>query len=79
MTPKPSPAKLQKQVETFNAEHPIGTPVFYWTGLREGPGKAGKTRSKAKLLGGEAVVWIEGYPACVALSHVKVVDTRSGQ
>ena len=61
----------QKLVDTWNRDCPVGTPVRYWTGVREGEGKQSKTRSAAKLLGGHmAVVWIEGVSGCVALSHV---------
>lgn len=61
-------------VERFNQKWPVGTKVRYWTGLREGPGKEGKTSTDAELLGGHtAVVWIEGASGCVALTHVEVL------
>lgn len=61
-------------VDRFNAKWPVGTKVRYWTGLHEGPGKEGVTRSRAELLSGHtAVVWIEGASGCVALTHVEVV------
>ena len=71
----------KRAVERFNREHPIGTEVRYWPGLRwrddgetEVEAKTGKTRSEASVLGGHtAVVWIEGHAECLALSHVEVV------
>lgn len=55
----------------WNLVVPVGTPVRYWTGAREGEGKPSKTRSEAQLLGGHtAVVWVEGHSGCIALSHV---------
>lgn len=65
--------KPQKQADAFNKKNPVGTPVQYWTGVKEGPGKTGATRSEAQVLGGHtAVVWITGCVGCVALSHVEV-------
>ena len=64
--------KEQKRCDEFNAKHPVGTPVRYWTGLREGEGRVGKTRSSAEVLSGHtAVVWVEGCRGCVALTHVE--------
>ena len=71
MTTRP---KQKKLVETWNAAHPIGTPVRYWTGVREGDGKTSKTRSEAQLLSGHtAVVWMEAESGCVCLSHVEAL------
>lgn len=65
-------ADLVSVCEQFNADHPVGTLVTYWTGMREGQGKASRTRSEASVLGGHtAVVWVEGHSACIALSHVE--------
>ena len=47
--------------------------VRYWTGTREGPGKTGRTRSTAQVVGDTAVVWVEGEPSCIALTHVAVL------
>jgi hypothetical protein len=70
-TKRPNQAKL---VEKFNARHAVGTPVRYWTGVREGDGELSATRSHAQLLSGHtAVVWVDGHPACIALSHVEPV------
>jgi hypothetical protein len=59
-------------VYKWNKTFPIGTLVRYWTGRRDGIGKESKTTSEAQVLGGHtAVVWVEGYAGCVALSHVE--------
>lgn len=66
--------KPQEIADAFNAEHPEGTPVRYWTGLREGPGRESVTRSAAWVLGGHTpVVRVQDHAACVALSHVEAV------
>lgn len=66
---RPDPKKL---VEDWNIRHPVGTPVRYWTGVREGAGKLSKTTHAAVLLGGHtAVVWVEGEAGCIGLSHVE--------
>ncbi|MET9339252.1 hypothetical protein [Nonomuraea sp. NPDC003804] len=59
-------------VEQWNKTVPVGTPVRYWTGYREGDGKQSRTRTDAQMLGGHtAVVWMDGEPSCVALTHVE--------
>lgn len=64
-----SPSKL---ADLWNKRFPVGTPVRYWTGAREGMGKVGTTRTEASVLGGHsAVVWIDGHSGCVGLSHVE--------
>lgn len=61
-------------VEDFNRCTPIGSPVRYWPGFREGDGKQSRTRSTAEVLGGHTpVVWVEGEAACIALTHVEVL------
>lgn len=64
----------RSRVDDWNRNHPIGTRVCYWRGVRDsGPGREGKTESMAELLGGHtAVVWISGVAGCIALSHVEV-------
>lgn len=62
----------QAEIYRFNASHPVGTEVRFWTGLREGEGKMSKTRTAASVLGGHtAVVWVEDHGACIALSHIE--------
>ncbi|MEU4231122.1 hypothetical protein AB0F17_43095 [Nonomuraea sp. NPDC026600] len=61
-------------MEEWNAAYPVGQPVRYWTGWREGEGRRSRTRTPAQLLGGHtAVVWMEGESSCVALSHVEPI------
>jgi hypothetical protein len=66
----------------WNASNPVGTPVRYWTGAREGEGQTGETRSTARVLGGHtAVVWVTGHDACIALTHVDPIpipETEAG-
>lgn len=64
-------------VERWNDDHPIGTPVRYWPGFREGDGRRGATRSTAFIAGKrdpEPVVFVEGYAGWIALSHVEVSE-----
>lgn len=63
--------KSLRLVEQFNEVVPIGSPVLYWPGAREGEGRKSVTRSEAWLLGSHTpVVMVEGYPGGIALSHV---------
>ncbi|MEV8248111.1 hypothetical protein AB0R01_30710 [Streptomyces rochei] len=68
----PTRSTPQQTADAWNATCPEGTAVRYWTGLREGDGKTGQTRSQAEVLQGHtAVVWVTGHGACIALSHVE--------
>lgn len=50
---------------------PLGAPVRYWTGFREGEGQAGTVRAAAQVFGGHtAVIWVEGEAGAIALTHV---------
>jgi hypothetical protein len=49
---------------------PIGTPVTYWPGLREGDGIKSVTRSNVWDLGGTPVVMVRGYAGGIALTHI---------
>ena len=71
--------RLQTQVTKRDAEHPVGTLVRYWRGVREGePSGVGKVRWPAELLGGHTpVVWIEDCTGCVALTHVEPVAPQN--
>ncbi len=77
---KTSTQRLQSIVDAWNATVLVGTPVRYWTGVREGEGKTGRTRSTAYLLGASSdqpghtpVVFVEGEGSCIALTHVQPV------
>lgn len=57
----------------YDAGIPVGTPVQYWPGLREGDGIESVTRSEVWMLGGHTpVVMVEGYAGGIALTHVSV-------
>jgi hypothetical protein len=63
------------RAERFNAANPIGTPVRYWPGVRDGEGRESVTRSPAwALLSGQAIVCVEGYAGGIALTHVEVTS-----
>jgi len=66
-------ARAQRLADKFNTKNPIGTPVRYWTFLREGEGKLSKTRSGAQEMGHSAVVWVEGEASCIALTHIQPI------
>lgn len=65
----------------FNKQHPIGTPVHAYPGFRPEDDPSARrldtrTRSIASVLGHSAVVWVEGHGACIALTHVDVIDAQ---
>lgn len=71
------------EVCAFNEEHPIGTPILAYPGVRpdEFPNSGARTldtrtRSKAWVLSNTAVVMVEDYPGGIALSHIDVNNTR---
>lgn len=70
-------AAAQRQVDAFNAAHPVGVPVRYWPWTREGEGIASRTRTPAQRIGGSegqtASVWVEGRPDCISLTHVEAL------
>lgn len=67
-----------KAVALWNQHHPEGTEVSYWTGVREGAGRRGKTRSGAWLLSNTTpVVQVTGLAGCVALTHVELVPSAA--
>jgi len=60
-----------RMIKWFNEVCPVGSPVYYWPGVREGEPRKGATRSEAWLLGGHSpVVLVDGYAGAIALSHV---------
>lgn len=65
----------RRAVERFNRLYPVGTPVRFWPGVREGEGQIGLTRSAAEILSGHTpVVWVTGHAGCIALTHVETLD-----
>lgn len=66
--------KFQSEIDRFNKDNPVGTPVRYWPGVLKGVGVESKTRSVAQVLGSHTVVvWVENYSGCIALSHVRAI------
>jgi len=63
--------RAEREARAWNAAHPVGTPVRYWTGAREGEGKRGETRGPAVVMSDHASVWVTGLVGSVALSHVE--------
>lgn len=61
------------EARRFGDAHPPGTPVRYWTGVREGEGTLSRTRSFPGVTCGTAVVFVEGHGSCIALTHIEVV------
>lgn len=55
----------------MSADLPIGTPITYWPGFREGPGIPSFTRSNAWPLGGTPVVLVHGQAGGIALTHIE--------
>jgi hypothetical protein len=66
--------KSLKQIESFNKKNPVGTPVRYWPGVKQGAGVESKTRSEAWDLCGSPSVMVEGYSGGIALTHVEVMQ-----
>lgn len=65
----------REKVQRWNLQYPIGTQVRYWPGRRTEGSRVGFTKSAAALLDGQvAVVWIAGWVAAIALSHVQPLD-----
>jgi len=64
--------KLESIVNRFNQKNPIGTPVRFWTGVKEGEGKLSKLRAPAEVFGGHTpVAWVDDHGACIALTHIE--------
>lgn len=58
-------------VQDWNRRHPIGTPILFWPGAMEGPGKESKVRSEAWIMpNGVAVAMVEDYAGGIALMHI---------
>ncbi len=72
----PSRVELAKrQAEAFNATHPEGTMLRYWSGLREGePTGVAPIRHAATVMCDHAVIWLKGVSSCHSLTHVEAVS-----
>lgn len=65
----------QREADAFNAVHPIGTLVNYWSGLKEGPPTGtGEIYHPATVLCEHAVAWIKGARSCHSVTHVESAD-----
>lgn len=63
-------AQLQREVDSFNAQFPVGSQVDYYEVVGEGAPQELRTRTPAEVLSGHtAVVWLEGKSGCVCCSH----------
>lgn len=59
-------------IGAWSEAHPVGTPVTFWPGAKQGEGRPATVSSAAWMLGGHtAVVKLEGYAGCVALTHIE--------
>lgn len=71
--------KQLDEVNSWNTQHPIGTVVRYWPGIREGEWKYSKTRSEAFLVAGEiAAVMVDGCRGGILLSSVQAIKGDVG-
>src|SRR4051812_5266004 len=53
---------------------PLGMPVRYWIGSREGAGRISRTRTAVQVLSGRTpVVWVEGEVSCIAMTHIQPI------
>lgn len=67
----PPPTAEDLEVHAFNEAVPVGTPVRYWPGAREGEGRQSATRTPAWSIPGAALVSVEGFPGGISLTHVE--------
>lgn len=71
-------ARLQAEVDAFNARLPVGGEVDYFE-YEGAPVKRFKTRTEAQILSGHtAVVWLAGKAGCVCVSHCLPVNPEAG-
>ncbi|MBP2230784.1 hypothetical protein J2847_004093 [Azospirillum agricola] len=70
MSRRPTLSQLQAQVEAWNADHPIGSPVV--VRLDTGETRHTITRSSAYVLSGHsAVIFLDGIRGCYLLDRVR--------
>lgn len=64
-------AKEADLLARWNRCCPVGTPIRFWPGVREGEGRPSKTRTTAWMTSsGHASVMVEDYTGGIALTHV---------
>jgi hypothetical protein len=68
---------VNQRVHRFNVDHPTGTPVLAWPGLRTDEPLRTRTRTAAWVLpAGEPVVSVVGYAGGIHLDHIEYDATR---
>jgi len=73
-------ATLEVEAATFNATYPLWTPVTFWPGLREGPGRDSITTTPAWVMGGHTVmVTVRDYSGGIILSHIEQKEASDGR
>jgi hypothetical protein len=72
----PEHAEEYMSVERWNTRYQTGQKVLFWPGAKEGLAKHEGTLAQPafRSSSGTPVVFIEGYPSYVALSHIEVVE-----
>lgn len=60
-----------------STEIPIGTPVRYWPGIRQGEGRESVTRTPVWDVCGTPCVTVEGYSGGIALTHIEIISEGS--
>ncbi|MBV9748330.1 MAG: hypothetical protein JO157_05930 [Acetobacteraceae bacterium] len=68
---------VARRVTEFNAANPVGTPVRYWTGAREGEGRVSRIRWPAEDRCGTPVVFLDAGGGCIALTHIEPIRTEA--
>lgn len=68
---------VSAEVAQWNEHVPIGTPVLFWPGAREGQGRETRTRTKAWNMSGQPVVMVHGYAGGIALTHVTPIPNHT--
>lgn len=68
----------QREADAFNARHPIGTMLRYWSWVKEGdPTGTAAIRHHATVVCEGAVIWMQGVSSCHSLSHVEAVGVNT--
>lgn len=62
----------QAEADRFNAEHPVGTLLRYWSWTKEGePTGEARIKHHATVVCESPVIWMEGVRSCHSLMHVE--------
>jgi len=71
--PPPTQGELaQREADAFNAVHPVGTVLRYWSGVKEGaPTGQAPISHPATVMCDHAVIWLAGVSSCHSISHVE--------